>query len=36
MVKFYVNRIKRGLMELEEVPPKWYKEVKVILEAETE
>lgn len=34
MVKFYANRIKRGLMELEEVPPKWYEEVKAILEVE--
>lgn len=27
MVKFYVNRIKLGRMNLDEVPEKWRKEV---------
>ena len=28
MVNWYVKRIKKGLMTLEEVPKKWYEEVK--------
>lgn len=34
MVKFYVNRIKNDLMELEEVPTRWYTKVKAELEKE--
>jgi hypothetical protein len=33
MVEFYVKRIKKGKMTLEEVPPKWYEAVKEALEA---
>ena len=31
MVKFYVNRILKGKMTLEEVPPKWSEAVKAEL-----
>ena len=34
MVKFYVRRIKAGLMTLEEVPSMWYEKVKAELEKE--
>ena len=33
MVEFYVKRIRKGKMTLEEVPPKWYEAVKEALEA---
>lgn len=32
MVKFYVNRIKKGKMTLEEVPEKWREAVREELE----
>ena len=32
MVKFYVNRIKHGLMTLEEVPTRWREAVRAALE----
>lgn len=31
MVKFYVNRIKKGKMTIEEVPQKWRAEVEKAL-----
>lgn len=31
MVKFYVNRIKQGKMELKDVPPKWHEAVRQAL-----
>lgn len=34
MAKIYVKRIKAGLMTLEEVPERWYEEVKRLLEEE--
>lgn len=34
MVKFYVNRIKKGKMTLEEVPEKWREAVREELEKE--
>ena len=34
MVKFYVNRIRKGKMTLEDVPAKWYDQVKEALENE--
>lgn len=32
MAKIYVKRILAGLMTLDEVPDKWYEEVKKMLE----
>ena len=32
MVKIYVQRIKAGKMSLDEVPARWYDEVKKVLE----
>lgn len=32
MAKLYANRIKLGLMTLDEVPPKWRAEVEKLLE----
>ena len=34
MVQFYVNRIKKGKMTLEEVPLKWREAVRKALEGE--
>ena len=34
MVQFYVNRIKKGKMTLEEVPLKWREAVREALEGE--
>lgn len=32
MVQFYVKRIREGKMTLDEVPARWYDEVKKLLE----
>lgn len=32
MAKIYYKRIKAGLMTLEDVPERWYEEVKAMLE----
>ena len=32
MVQFYVNRIKKGKMTLEDVPARWYEAVREALE----
>ena len=34
MAQFYVKRIKEGKMTLDEVPARWYEEVKELLEKE--
>lgn len=34
MVNFYVNRIKRGKMTIEEVPERWREEVRKALESD--
>ena len=34
MAQFYVKRIKEGKMTLDEVPDRWYEEVKRLLEEE--
>ena len=34
MVQFYVKRIKEGKMTLDEVPARWYDEVKQIIDGE--
>ena len=34
MAQFYVKRIKEGKMTLDEVPTRWYEEVKRLLEEE--
>lgn len=31
MVEFYVKRIQKGKMTLEQVPPRWYEAVKAAL-----
>lgn len=31
MVKLYVRKIKEGTFTLEQVPPRWYDEVKAVL-----
>lgn len=31
MVNFYVKRIQKGLMTLEDVPPRWYEQVREAL-----
>lgn len=36
MVEFYVNRIKKGKMTLEQVPPKWREAVREALEGDEE
>lgn len=35
MVKFYVNRIEQNKMNLEDVPSKWYTDVKEKLDQNT-
>ena len=35
MAKIYYKRIKAGLMTLEDVPERWYEEVKAMLEENT-
>ena len=34
MVQFYVKRIREGKMTLDEVPARWYDEVKQIIDGE--
>ncbi len=34
MAKIYYKKIKAGEMTLEQVPPRWYEEVKAMLEAD--
>lgn len=36
MVKFYLRQIEKGTIMLEDVPPKWYEEVKAELERSEE
>lgn len=36
MVQFYVKRIREGKMTLDEVPARWYDEVKKLLEEEND
>lgn len=35
MAQFYVKRIKEGKMTLDEVPARWYEEVKKLLEEDS-
>ena len=34
MAKFYVGRIKRGKMTIDEVPERWREQVQALLDAE--
>ena len=35
MAKLYYNRIKAGIMTIEDVPPRWRVEVQALLDADT-